>query len=290
MKSKKSDPIRIVVLIAALVSIGFLIFFTILFVWYVEHPAFTTSTINPSIFGQYGDVVGGFVGTALGFVSIYLLYETYMNQKKELQETKVALQSQKMDSAFFNLLSILEQVRKDMKFPDLKRSMFEKFKSLDHKYFLTYMYEKETGKFITKLGLTHPELRKDVNRVDPEDLRRGLSDRFVRFYNENQNQLSHYFRYVFNILKYIKTSAIEDEDEERYLALFASLLSDDELALLFYNGISDLGKNLNDQFLFKEWLDEGGILTNIDPANVKFYWVTHFYPKSNFEHIEETFF
>ena len=60
---------------------------------------------------------------------------------------------------------------------------------------------------------------------------------YSEFYNKFNSDLGHYFRNLYHIFKFIKNS--EEKDKNGYASILRSQLSNDELLLLFYNGISD---------------------------------------------------
>src|SRR6266852_1499060 len=84
--------------------------FTILFIFKLDHRPSFNSSIDPSIFGHYGDLIGGLVGTLLAGLSAFLIYITYRSQKAELKATKAALYDQKNETAIFNMLSTLRDI------------------------------------------------------------------------------------------------------------------------------------------------------------------------------------
>src|SRR5207249_4987111 len=80
------------------------------------------------------------------------------------------------------------------------------------------------------------------------------------FYEKHQEDLAHYFRTLYHIIKLVKFSEVivKAEDKRRYTSLARAQLSAFELALLFYNGISKQGEG------FRPWIEEFGLLEHLD--------------------------
>ena len=93
---------------------------------------------------------------------------------------------------------------------------------------------------------------------------------YEEFWQARRGDLGHYYRFMYNTIKYIDSSDQSDQVKEQYIKIFQSQLSDYELVLLFYNGNSTYGEkskvfiekyhllsNLPDSLLFniehKEW-------------------------------------
>lgn len=285
MKKNREDPVDIVVIGLIIGGIASTILFTLLFMTYVDHPAFTSDTIDPSIFGQYGDVLGGVVGTVLGFLSVYLLFLTYKTQKAELADTRDALKDQKMDSAFFNLLMMFDSIREKHDYSQLHSDMLSVFSSLPNQHSIKLTIHISSGKFVPDLYKNKENIAS--NSFDHGDLRNEISERYVKFYQHHPEKLGHYFRFIYNIIKYIKESKLSIEKEKRYINLLKAVLSSDELGLLFYNALSDVGKNSGGEFLFKQWLDDYGFLENIDRSSLKHYWHHWFYPRTKFKFLDK---
>lgn len=71
--------------------------------------------------------------------------------------------------------------------------------------------------------------------------------------------LDHYFRYLYRILKFIdETDLIDAEQKYRYASMFRAQLSEFELVLIYYNGVSQMGSEK-----LKPLLEKYSILKNI---------------------------
>ena len=92
--------------------------------------------------------------------------------------------------------------------------------------------------------------------------------------------MSHYFRNIYHILKFITENEIQNKlDYQKYADILQSQLNDDELFLLFYNFIvfEDESKkefstiNICNNYHFLENLGHENLLNNDLHNNKKFY-------------------
>src|SRR5690606_14178976 len=100
-----------------------------------------------------------------------------------------------------------------------------------------------------------------VKRGDCTDYKNGLNQCYEEFYSANGHELGHYFRFIYRILKFIDESGIENKNE--YSGVLRSQFSNAELALLFYNGLSDRGlkfKPLSEKFSLFENIELESLL------------------------------
>jgi hypothetical protein len=86
----------------------------------------------------------------------------------------------------------------------------------------------------------------------------AAQEAYVGFYEAHQHELGHYFRHLYHIVKFVKTSHIDEK--QRYVSLVRAQLSSYELALLFYNCLSEHGRDK-----FKPLVDEFALFKNLPP-------------------------
>ncbi|SMD36069.1 Putative phage abortive infection protein [Reichenbachiella faecimaris] len=219
---------------------------------------------------------GEFIGGIMSLTAVALIYMTYNAQKSELDETRKVLSKQAFEMTFFNMLSELNGIielmfgRINNKKASKRNYMFEvfkKYKALCLVQMNQVNNEHEAGKLI----------HKSIVNSQYEDF----------IYDEHQQNLSHYFRYVYNILKFIRVNSQENTDvikDLHYVSLLQARVSNAEMGLLFYNSISDHARTSDGAYRFREWLDYYGFFENIDP---KFLVIEDhaekFYPKTKFK-------
>jgi len=82
-----------------LIGLVLTIFFTNVFVF--NSVEADNSLIEPSVWGQYGDIIGGCIGTIIALVGVFLLFET-------LKQQRIAFAKQQVTTHFFELLKIVK--------------------------------------------------------------------------------------------------------------------------------------------------------------------------------------
>ena len=97
--------------------------------------------------------------------------------------------------------------------------------------------------------------------------------------SEHQADTGHYFRNLYNIMKFIKNSTITNK--KLYTNIIRAQLSSYELVLLFYNCLSEVGNQK-----FKPLVEEFALLKNmdfkdlIDPEHEHLYESSAYAPSS----------
>ncbi|UWQ90644.1 putative phage abortive infection protein [Rhodobacteraceae bacterium M382] len=221
---------------------------------------------KPDVRGTYGDMFGAINALFTGLAFAAVIYAIFLQKhevrllKSELKGTKrmmekqqkladVQLQRQRVqafESTFFQYLAVFNQIVSEM---DLK--------SKDK--------PTVTGKdvfpvFLTRVAGWRPPAKK---RPFMEQRESGwMGSAYEKFYNGDDihpghaSELGHYFRTLYNIFKYVHKS--EGIDKRLYTNLIRAQLSDDEVMLLFLNGLSKKGDK------FKPLLEEYAVLKNVD--------------------------
>ncbi len=162
-------------------------------------------------------------------------------QKKEMKLQNETLRTQKFENTFFQLINLFNDISnsmditnygKDYTGRDCFKELFEEFRRNTEQY---------------KRGLNNG------NKISPKEILEGYSI----FYNNFLSDLSHYYRTIYHVLKFIDNSDIENK--KQYTSLVRSQLSSYEQILIFYNCIHDNGKEK-----FKPLIEKYQIFKNID--------------------------
>lgn len=227
---------------------------------------------TPGALGTFGDSFGVlntlFSGLAFSgiIVSIFL-------QSKELKETRgeikaqgaqfqlqtEALNKQVLESTFFQLLNLHNEITQSV---SLEPSGYYS----DQKPHITgraalkelYINKFKSKIFIYELGLSDSDCPTDKNEY------------YLMFHEAYGSQLGHYFRNIYQILKFVDQSTVQNK--KFYTNLLRAQLSSYELALLFFNCISALGierfKPLVEKYEFFEHLPR---LDDMSNAEIRMY-------------------
>lgn len=162
-------------------------------------------------------------------------------QKTELEQQNLEQKKQSFESTFFQLLSLLSDITNEIY---LIRNVNGKDLKIE-------------GKDIFVELVDSMKKRKNNKKLDNI----SAANVYKNLYNYQNSKLGHYFRTVYNIIKYINNSNIEDK--KFYTNIVRAQLSDSEVAILFYNGLSEHGREK-----FKPLMEKYGLLKNINESDV----------------------
>lgn len=230
--------------------------------------------LEPSYLGNYGDFIGGFLGTFLTIIATVLIYKTYHSQKKELKSQKKELQlqrqliaQQQFESIFFNMLNVHRELKNGLKFKNVliiingieNADFYEGLATINfiNKSFRV-KYENLKNNNQNPVGtiqdLELEQLKLDLSKYNDINELNILKVVFNKLYKTHQNQISHYCRNIYHILKFIreneknKTLGYDFNKYKSYANIFQSQLNVDEQFLLFYNFII-FDTNDNEEYL-----------------------------------------
>ncbi|MBY2937186.1 putative phage abortive infection protein [Rhizobium leguminosarum] len=199
-------------------------------------------------FGTFGDFIGGTLNPVLTFLTFMGLLMTIVLQQTELRDTREELarsatalvaqskaaDRQNFESTFFQMLALHNTI----------------VGSIDLYY---------SGRAETADGRPPKEgremrgrdcfdqffenFRDDYVAVDAAMHEQGkLQAAYEEFWSYRQQDLAHYYRYLYNVLRFVHEYE-GDIDRHRYVKLLRAQLSDYELALLFYTALNRHGIN-----------------------------------------------
>lgn len=210
-------------------------------IWPIEE----ISVAKSGVFGDsFGALNALFSGLAFGGLLITVLYqrEDLGLTKQELKLTREEIKAQHLETTFFHMLRLHQDVVTGI---DLQRQ--------------TKGGQQETrGRdcfrvFSNRLGWAYDEDRK-ANPTGTE--RAFVAKAYDALWEQSQSDLGHYFRGLYNVFKYL--SEHDFSDKKQYGNIARAQLSDFELVVLFYNCLSERGKN------FIGYAKEFAIFDNLD--------------------------
>lgn len=179
-------------------------------------------------FGVFGDYIGGTVGTVVGIISIFLLYETYTSQVKFARKQDAAAKFQQFETTFFNLLEQQQMLREQLG------------GVIGDNNFQGLSYLKRLREDLSD-ALSCLNYRMDEITIDNKVLLKNVVNQlYLDFFLPNVSHLGHYFRHIYHILKYVDDTHISEG--KGYVDILQAQLSNDELYLLAINGISNYGR------------------------------------------------
>lgn len=232
--------------------------------------------------GQLGDSFGilNSLFSGLGFIAlvltIYLQQQDFRNSKKEIEK-------QNFENTFFKMLELYNNVAKDLilERPKIYTDIFfpdgtEKFSYTNYKIGEKLLFRGEKnfkGKEVIiellKIYTVYKNKFYDevINKYSKKiDYRITI---YEDFHKEFENIIGHYFGTIYQILKFINNSNIENKED--YSNLFRAQFSKSELELLFHHGTSIIARKSFTALLIKYEFFEHLAINNIDDIAIKIY-------------------
>ncbi|RYM60010.1 Uncharacterised protein [Serratia quinivorans] len=249
---------------SSLISLIVLILIVSLCIYYYNFIGVDTSryeTIPLEGKGQIGDSWGMFtsVFSALAFwglLTTLIFQATSIAQAKaEAVEQVERYKNQQIEDVFFRMLNIHSELVKDIDLKKSDNSVTIASGRDSFTVFYNYLKQVESGaKVISKWSKKYPETNEAILYLDYCKKRGKQIDEFANhdelnvigyayksFWVKYRADLGHYFRFLFNLFKYIDTSDLDFKSKMKYAKIIRSQLSDYELIMIFYNGLSDQG-------------------------------------------------
>jgi len=167
-------------------------------------------------------------------------------QKEQLAAQNRTLKQQRFENTFFSLLTLFSNIVDSLEIIRAARlgdppSVFAKGRAC-------------FSLFATEFSGEYGKQQKAHEDWGHRTLCATAYDHFV---NSRQAFVGHYFRTLYNIVKFIATSEVENK--QMYMNILRAQLSSSELTLLFYNCISKYGSDK-----FRPLIEQFGLLENMD--------------------------
>ncbi len=220
--------------------------------------------------GNIGDFMSGTIGVLLSFISFLLMWWTFHTQRKQFGSQMELQKQTSFESTYFNLLSSLDQVR-DNAMAILIGN--ENAKTIAEWYKLL---RKEFDNHESEVIIQSADVDSQVEATQ------GVVARLYENFVKEHGYIGFYFRYVYNTIYFVIKSWQDESNRKKYINLLCAKLSDEELALLFYNALSKYGRDQNERLRFKDILDKYQVFENlnkdylIDRSHFRLYSHTDF--------------
>ena len=230
------------------------------FTWNIWDTFSLKLPIDATIWGQFGDFVGGTLGAVFSLISVMLVVWTFNAQNKTAE-------TQRFNDLFFELLHLYHSQVHEMssKFVDVQLGkndngdMVKRIKSIvecnDKDFF-----EVEKGK-IQQNYTSQKNYDKNIQTA---------SQLYQSFYADNIDKMSAYFRTLYRIYDLLDNSKLDEQHIKEYLKIVRAQLTESELFFIRYNAMTEYGKkfvkyinkynilkhlSITDRLEFKDWWD-----------------------------------
>ncbi|WP_340121322.1 putative phage abortive infection protein [Methylobacter svalbardensis] len=242
------------------------------------------------VWGQFGDYVGGILNPLFSLTTIFALLYTIILQSKELRESteqlrlsaeafqkqNTVLEKQQFETTFFQMLTLFNEIINSIE-TTAPISPYEDVEDVKGETIrLPNRYDADTevikgrkcfNEFYERLKLIYRRDHGSLSPLSEKEEIKQINELYDWFYSEHQYEFGHYFRMLYNIIKFVKNSNVTDK--HFYTNIVRAQLSSQELLLLFYNALSDLGNEK-----FKPLIEEFALLKTI-PKNELLQSATH---------------
>lgn len=177
-------------------------------------------------------------------------------QKEQLVSQNITLKQQRFENTFFSLLDLLNSIIDSME-----------VKSGTGTALLNYKGREGFTQLVSDFQRDYGGASRTMSHHGAEAI---CIEAYQRFANYRQTSVGHYFRTLYNIVKFIDRSEVGEK--HTYINILRAQLSSSELVLLFYNCLSNYGKDK-----FKPYIEKFGLLENMpfnylcEPAHKDLY-------------------
>ena len=171
--------------------------------------------------------------------------EEIKGQKEQLAAQNTTLRHQNFENSFFQLLSLYNNIIDAMEV-DLWNSVTgnkrDSFRAMCHP--IRYKNDAPLGE---SLEITFQDLLdrgSDSTENTKQVVLERINKRYEIFWTHYQAYVGHYFRHLYNMIKFVdEKDFLTYQEKKRYTNLIGGQLSGYELALLFYNCLSERERN-----------------------------------------------
>lgn len=230
------------------------------FLIYVTWPITSMSISNAGVFGDSFGVLTSLF-SALAFVGVVwtLNYQRdeFKLQKEELADSKKEIAKQGFENSFFQMLKIQNDIVNGVTFVKRGVGSHERLEGRD-----------AFKELSISLHLRFVSLAKYNKEVV------WVNNAYDSFYEQDGYRLAHYFRFLYNIFRFLEESRVENK--ELYVRLLRAQISNQELFLIYYNALNRRGEK------FKRFIAEYKLMDNLPVDELADDSHKHFLPNTQF--------
>ncbi|MFN1215791.1 putative phage abortive infection protein [Chryseobacterium kwangjuense] len=207
-----------------------------------------SESIGEDKIGQFGDFVGGFVGTLFSLVGVILFYVSLKEQRADFRTNQDALENQL--EAFQQQIKEFELQREELS--ETRKIFEQQTKTMKNQQFESSFYSllnvfidnrnRISALNLFKTVITNIEANSHISDYTPTI--KSIYDSYFNEYMANRAELAMYFMSLYRLFKIIEECPHLDNSEKIYYhKIIRALISKDELLVLYYNYQSEFGKN-----------------------------------------------
>jgi hypothetical protein len=225
----------------------------------------------------FGDYAGGVVASVWSLAGLLFIYIAFLGQRQqlltqqlelkfsqlELMETRLELHGQqqqmkiqndtlaqqRFENTFFQLVRLQNEIVQNITIRNSTGDIVLATGGDSFEKMYLEEFKPRVTKYIRKTYITKEDIfEKQGQEIDTkiEEIKNKLSASetisiYEDFFPPHQSRLGHYFRNLYNILRFVEETK-DINDKKRYTRIIRAQLSAYELSLLFYNCLSENGR------------------------------------------------
>lgn len=193
---------------------------------------------QPERLGQFGDAWGVLtsVFSVLAFFGVLFSLKSQMESAKQAEKSMEkqirSLALQNFESNLFQMLKMHSNIINEIDISRFDSSSATTRKIERGRDGLHAIYSKFKSRYNDRLAIDYEK---------EEHVKNLISMKFEDVYNEHQQDLGHYFRFLYNIFRYLDEADVDEDKKVLYSKIIRAQISNFELMLLFYSSFFPLG-------------------------------------------------
>ncbi len=218
---------------------------------------------DPAAWNNFGTFVGGVLTPVLSAFAFFgLLYTVHLTQKQVTfsRDALAGTRDQTVNAAFFEMVTLHNQIVAGISLTEQtgggQAGIAPTYTTYSGRLALKHIYA-DVFMPAYKVGTTQND-NKGAQKLQLPQFDRWFLDHVNKNFND---ELGHYFRNLYRILKFIRESALNEKSQRTLSGILRAQLSNPELGLIFYNGKSRLGEEK-----LKPLLEEFSMFQNMTPS------------------------
>ncbi len=171
-------------------------------------------------------------------------------QKEEMKEQNNTLRQQKFENTFFQLLSLFNSIVNSL---DIRNRKTLVVTTSGRDCFVVFY--RRLANHLNSIIYGEASAMKDLSEATAVQ----TVEAYDKLYSEDKSDMSHYFRTIYHIIKFVDKSEIENK--KQYISIARAQLSSYEQILIFYNCLHENGNEK-----FKPLIEKYALFKNIDSS------------------------
>lgn len=226
----------------------------VLYVVAILNSAEMFGDIDFSQSGTFGDSWGALTSifSALGFCGVLWTLKTQNDSLRRVEDENNRKEKNNIrrdfENSFFNMLNLLQVIINDMRVVN----KHTKEVNAEGRSVFLYFFKPFKSKVLRNGDF---RVSKNDSMKELEEWADTIGKQYTEHFHDRSQNLSHYYRFLFNTFKFIDESEIDDLEKKKYANILRAQISNYELLMLFYNSLSDDGKKFKRYFSKYEVLD-----------------------------------